>query len=457
MPWNLRQHVHNALDWLRRVATQPRSELTRWQRAARFAYDLTVYGARQLKQDRAPQMAGALAFRTLFGLLPVLVVATVLFKATQGTMGVQEFVRQVAESFNLDAIQFVADGGETPDPAANGETSTLADWLEARAGVAANINFTAIGLVGLVVMIYAAISLMVTIEGCFNTIYRAARNRSLWNSLLVYWAVLTLGPLVILMSFWVDRQFDAVIQWVGVWDWALTLATIIWSLLVTWLAMIGFYKLVPNTKSQTKPILIGALVAAVMIQIGTRGLGAYLENAVSFRQLYGSLGLIPVFMLWVYVMWLVVLFGLEVAYALQALHGRRIEELEQSRTESGLFDPAKVVVIAEVVAEEFREGRVASARFVAEEVAAPEETVDRVLERLASEGIVHRVDGAEDAYTLARPPEQIHADDLLRIGYAMADEGRPPETSGVLARLREAQLSLARKIPMAQAGSGGET
>ena len=61
-------------DWLKRVITHPQEELTRWQMTVRFAYDLGRYGAAQLKRDRAPQMAAALSFRTLFGLLPVLVV-----------------------------------------------------------------------------------------------------------------------------------------------------------------------------------------------------------------------------------------------------------------------------------------------------------------------------------------------------------------------------------------------
>ena len=72
------------IDWLKRAVTQPRDELGRWEKAVRFAYDLGRYGARQLREDRAPQMAAALSFRTLFGLLPVLVVGTMMIKAFGG-------------------------------------------------------------------------------------------------------------------------------------------------------------------------------------------------------------------------------------------------------------------------------------------------------------------------------------------------------------------------------------
>ncbi len=77
----LRRNANAAFHWLKRVVSQPREELNRWQQAARFAYDLGRFGARQLRHDQAPQMAAALAFRALLGLVPVLVVGTVLILA----------------------------------------------------------------------------------------------------------------------------------------------------------------------------------------------------------------------------------------------------------------------------------------------------------------------------------------------------------------------------------------
>ncbi|MHC4142990.1 MAG: hypothetical protein ACYSUF_14380, partial [Planctomycetota bacterium] len=70
------QRVKALVDWLGRIMTQPQNELNRFQKTLRFVYDLGRHGARQLQHDRAPQMAGALAFRTLFALLPVLVLGT---------------------------------------------------------------------------------------------------------------------------------------------------------------------------------------------------------------------------------------------------------------------------------------------------------------------------------------------------------------------------------------------
>ena len=80
--------------------------------------------------------------------------------------------------------------------------------------------------------------------------------------------------------------------------------------------------------------MFGAFMAAVLLAIGRHVLGAYLENAVSISQLYGSLGLIPLFMFWVYLMWLVILFGLEVSATLQMLHGRTLDKIEQRRAQT---------------------------------------------------------------------------------------------------------------------------
>ena len=97
----LRKILHSVVRWIQRVITQPREELNRWQRTVRFAYDLGWYGWRQLKNDRAPQMAAALAFRSLFALLPVIIVATVVVKAYRGT---EEFLRLTRDLLVLSLI-----------------------------------------------------------------------------------------------------------------------------------------------------------------------------------------------------------------------------------------------------------------------------------------------------------------------------------------------------------------
>ena len=156
---------------LRRAINEPFRELNRWQRAARFTYDLGRYGARQLKEDRAPQMASALAFRTLFGLAPILVVTTILIKTINGSDAIIKTLDEVLVAAGLDKLQVGAVPG-----AGLGEdvgSVTLAQWLENLTRQLLDADMSAAGLVGMLVIGYAAIGLMVTIENAFNIIYRA--------------------------------------------------------------------------------------------------------------------------------------------------------------------------------------------------------------------------------------------------------------------------------------------
>ena len=129
-------------------------------------------------------------------------------------------------------------------------------------------------------------------------------------------------------------------------------------------------------------IFIILSVAAVLLELGKRTMGMYLQNAMSISQLYGSLGLIPLFMFWVYLMWLAVLFGLQVSSTLQHLRGRQLAELEARRGEPAIVDPAMVAVIMRRIAEEFTAGRATSIDQAADTTDLPHATVERIFDRL---------------------------------------------------------------------------
>ncbi len=266
----------------------------------------------QWDHDRAMQMAAALSFRTLFGLLPVMVVATVLVKA----LGMEEYyLGPLGKLFSFLGLNHVS----IIPPADSGlaRATTLDVWLQDRVRDAGQINVAAIGWVGVSLTLYAAISLMVTIENCCNIIYRAPHGRAWTNRVPIYWFVLTISPLMVIFSTFIDSRFQSTMVDLHLFGWLTSLAGTAWTLFALWVLMLSAYMLFPNTRVHPKPAMIGALVSAVLLATGKRTMGAYLENAMSLSQLYGSLGLVPLFMFWVYVMWLAVLFGLEVSALLQ--------------------------------------------------------------------------------------------------------------------------------------------
>lgn len=424
------------LKWLRRVVTQPRDELSRWQKTVRFCYDLGRFGYRQLRHDHAQYMAAALSFRTLFSLLPVLVVVMLMVK---GLIGIDQFLAMTGDllaSVGLDTLRVI------PAQGLGGESITLSDWLKDLFGQAAAVNLTAIGWVGVGVTLYAAISLMVTIENCFNIIVRAPGGRRWSRRLPLYWFVLTVSPLAVTVWYFVNTHFDVWIASVDAWQWLLYATWLFWNLFFGWLVMFAVYALVPSSAPNWRPAAAGAAVAAVLLVVGLKSFGAYLNNLASIGQLYGSLGLVPLFMFWVYLMWLAVLFGLEVSAILQALPGHRLEELEQNRQAEGLVDPLSVLAVMEVIGERF--GRAESTTLIqaCELTGLPEPAVSRMFGGLVLESLLHRLEGPGETVTLAKPPDQIGATELLQVAYRLVDVGDVARPSSLLARLRNAQQDL---------------
>jgi len=441
----LRRIVESTVRWLKRVITQPREELDRWQTTVRFAYDLGRFGARQLRHDRAQQMAAALSFRTLFGLLPVLVVATVLVKALGTQESFIEPLGKLLEFWGLNTVHIVPPGG------AEANSATLDVWLNERVREAIeNVNVAAIGWVGVVITIYAAISLVVTIENCFNVIYRASQGR-LWKYRVpLYWFLLTISPLILISSTYVNGRFEQLLGGLDTYQWFTTTVGVLWSVFAIWLLMLTAYMLFPNTKVHWRPAMIGALVSAILLEIGKRTMGMYLANALSISQLYGSLGLIPLFMFWVYLMWLAVLFGLQVSSTLQHLHGRQLAELEQQQRESSMIDPAVVPVIMQVVAERFREGRTTSIDDLTNVTGLADAVAERIVDQLVNAELLHRVADSDRTLVLSRPPEEIPVQQLLDIAFKAADlEVGDQRSVELLASLRAAQKDAAAGVSLA--------
>ena len=293
--------IRQTIDWLRRVVTRPQDELTRWQRAARFAYEVGRRGAEQLRADDAPQMAGALAFRTLFGLLPVLVVGSLLARAVYGPESFEQAIGAVVEWIFQES---------------GGSEDSVAGWVKTLVTQAQQVNLAALGSVGFVLLTYSAVSLMVTIENAFNRVYRARSGRSWLRRVPVYWTVLTLGPVMIGLVFYVNTELQGLVETIPDWHGLLGAGRMLWSFLILWMLLLAVYRLLPAADVAMRPALVGSFVASACLGGGQQFLGAYLSGTQSIR-LLGSLGFIPLFMFWIYVMWLAVLFGLEVAASLQ--------------------------------------------------------------------------------------------------------------------------------------------
>jgi membrane protein len=168
-------------------------------------------------------------------------------------------------------------------------------------------------LPGTVTLILTALLLMVRIEVAFNRIWRVDRNRSLVNRVVMYWATLTLGPLLIAAAVALSAQkiFGAsgVLGELPAWLHAAG------TFLLTWLLFTLFFVLVPNRTVGIRHALAGALLTTVLFSLARAGFVAYVSNA-SYNVIYGALATVPLFLFWLYLVWIVILLGASLAASL---------------------------------------------------------------------------------------------------------------------------------------------
>lgn len=417
------------LAQIRRLLARPTDELNRAQRALRWAVDLAWHCTHELHEDRAAQMAAALTYRTIFGLVPFFVLSLIVFNAFGGFKSVSNEIHSyIYDYLGLSSITLteqVETVGATDD--------TTQTQLELQASVqkilddlnkkVAAVSFASIGVVGLVILIWAALSLVVTVEHCFNRVYNCMTGRAWHLRIAIYWAVITLGPVLLMVSLYVTGRVIGHAEGVWMLDTVVGWLSHFTAIGASWLLLFLIYTLMPNTTVRLRPALIGSLVAAILWEFAKFGFKLYLTQAVGYSVLYGSLGLIPLFLFWVYLTWLIVLFGLELTYTLQAMHGRQFKSQAKLEERDMILDPRWVIPMMAIMGKAFGLGQPVTVARLAQRMALPIRVVGRLGEHLNKAGLLHRVEREQDGdpgYILALPPEQIRVKQLLELGQSLA-------------------------------------
>ncbi|MCC6677810.1 MAG: YihY family inner membrane protein [Phycisphaerales bacterium] len=479
-----------------------------------------------LEWGQLTRMAAAMSYRTIFGLIPVLVIGLVVLGSFATPDQVSDVISRLLRHAGISEIvveepppeekqsELTSIGGipifMMPDPGP-GDTGAgpapspapapgpgkgggpaigpdhpalpkpiegaarLDDWINALVQRVRSIPFTAIGLVGLAALIYAAISMLAEVEGAFNQIYRVSDGRSWIRRVPLYWSLLTLGSLLLVASFFVGERLTnwvehlSALQVLSQWRAAFIRGVaFVVTVGISTLLLLIVYLTVPNTRVKVLPALAGAILAAVLWETGKWGFTRYVHFSANYSRLYGSIGLIPLFLLWVYVTWMIVLFGLRLCYLLQYggrafTPGTAIRSLfalpatAEGIVATPLVDPTAVLAVMADAAARFTDGKPAYCDDIARTTKIAPSIVGVLLDRLAEAGLLHRVDTGDEGvrYTLARPADTIRASDLIRLGH---DAVERPESSAsaVLARMRQAQCEAVAGLTLADvlAGSG---
>jgi membrane protein len=247
----------------------------------------------RFREDRLGLTASSLTFTTLIALVPLVTVMLAVFSAFPMFSSFQTAL----EKYFLQAL--------VPDGIAKPVLSALTQF----AAKAARLGTAGLGL-----LVATALALMLTIDRALSAIWRVRRPRPIAQRVLVYWAGLTLGPLVLGISLsltsWVLTASQGVVGALpgGV---SALLNAVEFVLMAS--GMAALYHYVPNTHVRWRHALAGGVFVAIGLEVAKRLLALYVSTIPTISAVYGAFGAVPILLLWVYVGWLIVLWGAVIA------------------------------------------------------------------------------------------------------------------------------------------------
>jgi membrane protein len=366
--------------------------------------DLWRFMQRRLSEEQVPQVAGSLTFTTVLAVVPVMTIAFAIFT----TFPLFNTFRDALEAYFVQSLM------------PRGVTNTILDNLSLFAAKANRLS-----AVGAVTLVLTAIMMFAIVDRSLNRIWRVKTPRSFTQSLIVYWAIMTLGPLLIGASLSLTTLVSPVastlaqqLPWMG------TVAAISVSLMLMTMFFGLLYLIVPNRLVDWRDALIGGLVAAIAFEMTNRGFAFFITKFPSYRVIYGALAAVPIFLVWVYLFWLITLLGAVLAVALPVV---KHERWWHKPVPGGEFIDAMSVL--QVLVHAHQHQGVISLLSIRSKTRLGFDEAESLLQRLLEAGWVGRVEvvknkasrwlqlarGEHDHWTLLINPNKLAVADVMKL------------------------------------------
>jgi membrane protein len=265
--------------------------------------DLFRFARRRLLEEKLPQVAGSLTFTTVLALVPLLTIVL----AIMTTFPVFDQLRVSLDRYFVQMVM--------PKAIANTITSNLTQFASKATGLSA---------VGAVALVFTSSAMIGTIERAFNQIWRVKRPRPLLQRVLVYWALVTLGPLAFGLSLTLTTQLFAATN--GLTTHFPLIGALFYSAVsvaLTTGAYALLYMAVPHRWVDWRDAMWGGLGAAIAFEIAKRVFGIFIRQFPTYAIIYGALAALPLFLLWMYLSWLITLVGALLVAALPVVKYER--------------------------------------------------------------------------------------------------------------------------------------
>lgn len=476
------------------------ADFSNWQKFAHF----WVLVWRSFTRNRCPVRASALAYATVLAIIPMLAVIMSITSGLlkqEGEDQIDQFIVKLVASVTSVAVVDTNTPATTTNPTveessvagvtnpatptkfatdatndlalATGSSSSFtnglpsyardAEAVKARRAMARyihefiqNTRSGALGVTGSILLIFAAISMLSRIEDTFNDIWGVARGRSWFMRVVLYWGVISLAPILLVVTLGLASgpHLEGTRKLITAMPFVSSLVFRILPVVVLCLTFAAFYALIPNTKVHWGAALAGGLAGGILFHLNNVVSVLYVSRVVSNSKIYGSLGLVPVFMIGLYFSWLILLFGAQVAYAYQNratyFEEKQVENINQRGRE---FIALRLMTC---IGQRFARGEPpASAVEIAEALTVPTRLVQQIMRTLSTARLVIESAGAEPGYLPARPLENITCHDILLAlrasqGQELAtrDEPTRSEVYGEFQRIQEAERQAASSVTM---------
>ena len=430
---------------IQRIVTSPSHELGRWARFVQFQLELWRFCARRLRENNVMAMSAALSFRTIFAMVPALVLALLVLKSLGTLEDGKRSLRQFLDASGFTQIVAVqeGEGGKVPAsadaPGPDAKVINIADEIESLVTqVETKLTFERIGPIGALLLIWTALSLLTTMEQSLNRIFGAPRGRSVARQTFLYWSAMTLIPIAFVAAGYLGKTASAALE--GVRGAAWLVGALGWaaSVLLGIGLLAALYKLLPNTHVRYRSAVGGAVVAVPLWLVAKWGFALYVQRLVLKGNLYGVLGLLPLFLLWLNYSWLIFLFGAQLAHTAVNLRSLRQADL----AENLVLGPSDLLAAALAIARPYLAGQGFAERDrIAAALNLPAEAAHWLIDRLSAAGLVSATGvEAEGGYVLVRPPDRLRVREILQVGdprgRGAAAAGYAPELAGLVARVQ---------------------
>lgn len=469
-----------------------------------LVFHFVLLAMESFTRNRLPIRAASLSYTTILALVPFLAVAlgiTSSFLKNESEERIAQFVDQLVGSVVPPAIltnspppddspstsepppaEGAASAGQgavaapveaiatTSGPSLGGETGVLTnapvfkprvldanvqdDVARSIRTFMQNTRSGTLGLVGTAALVFLAISMLIRIEDAFNEVWGVRKGRGWFMRLVLYWSVISLAPVlvVVVVGLATGPHLATTQRLIGGIPLVGWLLFQLLPVVVLCLAFAVFYRLMPNTRVRWNAALMGGVVAAVLWHANNSLSALYVSRVVTNFKIYGSIGLVPVFMIGLYFAWMILLFGGQVSYAWQnrlAYFQERISDNVNQRCRE--FVALRLMT---AISAAYQRGQdPPSEAQMAEALEIPPRLVQQVVRTLVTARLLTEVSGSEPAYVPARPTGSINCHDVLlamRTGQGrdltVQDEPLHRQILGEFQRINDAERRAAESV-----------